>query len=122
MIRQGKYRRILMTILAISLGVSVLSCGPKARKAVSEMDTPSHHTSAGLRLLDQERYADAAGEFDLAIQLDPRYSQAHAGMGLAKAFLGDFAAAFDSMKSAKKYAETKDDKMVVYVDYIRFTR
>jgi tetratricopeptide (TPR) repeat protein len=119
MVRQLKYWNLFVILMAISLGVFILSCAPKARKAVGEMDTPSHHTSSGTRLLDQGKYADAAQEFDLALGLDARYSQAHTGMGQAKASQGDFTAAFDSMKLAKRYAEKKEDKVAAYVGYIR---
>ena len=117
--RQLKYGGLFTILMAISLGALILSCGPKARTAVGEMDTPSHHTVAGTRLLDEGKYDDALREFDLALELDKRYAQAHAGRGLAKGFLGDLAAAFDAMKSAKKYADTKEDSLAVYIGYIR---
>ncbi|MBN1613574.1 MAG: hypothetical protein JW950_03815 [Deltaproteobacteria bacterium] len=119
MIHRNKYRNIWLFILMIGLGAFVVSCGPKARQPVGEMDTPAHHTYVGFKLLDQEKYAEADREFDLALQLDRKYPRAHAGKGLAKAFQGDFKPAFEAMKLAKRYAVSKEDKMAAHVGYIR---
>ena len=45
-------------------------------------------------LLNQEKITDAGREFELALRLDPRYAKAHAGVGLVKAYQGDFAGGF----------------------------
>jgi tetratricopeptide (TPR) repeat protein len=119
MIHQKKYRNILLFILIIAFGLFVVSCGPKVRKPVGEMDTPAHHTYVGVKLLDQGKYVEAAHEFDLALQLDMKYAQAHAGLGLAKAYQGDFKAAFEAMKLAKRHAASKEDKIVAHVGFIR---
>lgn len=114
-----KYRNLLVFVVLITIGMFIVSCAHKPRIAVGEMDTPAHHTSVGMKFLDQGKYPDAQREFDLALQLDRKYSQAHVGAGLVKAYQGDFKAAFDSLDMADKYVKTKDDKVFMHVGYIR---
>ena len=119
MIQRLNYRSLLMFFVVIALGFFIVSCGPKAVKPVSEMDTPEHHFYTGMKFLDQGKYADAKGEFDRAIALDPKYSKAYAGNSLAVAYQGDFKAANESMKQAWKFAKNDDEKIFVHVSRIR---
>ncbi len=105
---------LMMVILLL------ISCGPKARIPTNQLDTPDHHTSTGLRLLDQAKYSDAQREFDLAVQLDPKFSKAHTGIALVKIAIGDFPAAWNNLKKGWKYAGTDDEKLFVYVSRIRY--
>jgi len=109
----------ILFFVVIAMIALTIACAPKARKPVSEMDTPEHHTFTGLKFLDEAKYSDAEREFDLATQLAPGYSRAHAGSALVKVYRGDFKAAFETMKKALGYAETKEDKVFVHVAYIR---
>jgi tetratricopeptide (TPR) repeat protein len=108
-----------MFFVVIVLGVFIVSCGPKAVKPVSEMDTPDHHFYTGMKFLDQKMYPDAKGEFDRALALNPNYSKALAGNGLVAAYMGDFKAANESMKQAWKFAKKDDEKIFVHVGKIR---
>lgn len=72
-------------LMAAVMAVFTISCGPKPVQPLGWLDTPEHHTSTGIRLLQQEKCADAGREFDLALKLDPRYAKAAAGAGLVKA-------------------------------------
>jgi hypothetical protein len=108
-----------MFFVVIALGFFIISCGAKAVKPVSEMDTPEHHFYTGMKFLDQGKYPDAKVEFDRAITLDPKYSKAYAGNGLVAAYLGDIKAANDSMKQAWKFAKKDDEKIFVHVSRIR---
>ncbi|MBI4633179.1 MAG: hypothetical protein HY742_04750 [Deltaproteobacteria bacterium] len=119
MYRQGMFRNILVFLMVSAMGISLASCGPKARPSTNQLDTPEHHTFAGIKLLNQGKYADAQREFDLAVQLAPKYSQAHAGMGLVKAYQGDYKGAFASLKNAGKYAKTDEDNVLFHVGRIR---
>ncbi len=119
MYRQWRCLNFLVLSAVLVLVFSLVSCGPKARIPSSQLDTPEHHTFTGMKLLNQGNYADAQREFDLAIQLDPKYSQAHAGSGLVKAYQGDYKAAFAGLKDAGKYAKTDEDKVFFYVGRIR---
>jgi tetratricopeptide (TPR) repeat protein len=108
-----------MFFVVIALGFFIVSCGPKAVKPVSEMDTPEHHFYTGMKFLDQGKYVDAKGEFDRAIALDLKYSKAFAGNGLVSAYQGDIKAANESMKQAWKFAKKDDEKIFVHVSRIR---
>jgi tetratricopeptide (TPR) repeat protein len=108
-----------MVFVLIAMGIFIISCGPKVVKPVGEMDTPDHHFYTGMKFLDQGKYADAKGEFDQAIALDPKFSKAYAGNSIVKAYQGDFKAANESMKQAWKYAKKDDEKLFVHVCKIR---
>ena len=108
-----------MFFVVIALGFFIVSCAPKAVKPVSEMDTPEHHFYTGMKFLDQGKYAEAKGEFDRAIALDPKYSKAFTGNGIALAYGGDIKAANESMKKAWKFANKDDEKIFVHVSRIR---
>ena len=115
--RIGKVFAIFMLFAAVML---IASCGPKARVATSQMDTPEHHTYTGLKLLGEEKYADAQREFELAIQLDAKYSKGYTGIGLVKIYTGDFDAALDYLKKGWNKANTDEDRIFVYVSRIRY--
>jgi tetratricopeptide (TPR) repeat protein len=119
MVQPLNYRRVLMVFVLIAMGIFIISCGPKVVKPVGEMDTPDHHFYTGMKFLDQGKYADAKGEFDQAIALDPKFSKAYAGNSIVKAYQGDFKAANESMKQAWKYAKKDDEKLFVHVCKIR---
>ena len=96
------------------------SCGPKERVAVSQLDTPGHHTYTGLKLLEFEKYSDARREFKMATQLDANYSKAYAGMALVNISTGKLSAAEDDLEKGLKTAKTGDEKLFVSVAAIRY--
>jgi len=114
-----RFGKAILFFAGIGLVMAVVACGPKARIPVAKMDTAEHHTFTGLRLLEEAKYDDANREFELAIQLAPEYSQAHAGIGLVKAYRGDHQGAAESMRNAWKFAKTKEEKVFVHVGRIR---
>lgn len=99
--------------------MAMLACAPELRKPVSAMDTPEHHSVAGLRLLEEDKYIEAEREFTLAIQIAPEFSQAHAGIALVKAYTGDHDAAAEAIKKAWSNANTKEEKLFVHIARIR---
>ncbi len=109
----------LVMIAGIMIVFSLLSCAPKARQQVSQLDTPQHHTFTGMRLLNQENFIEAEKSFNLALQLDAKYSQAHAGIGLVKAYQGNFKAGLDAANAAIKHAKTNEDNVFAQVAVIR---
>jgi len=111
-------RVIGVAVTALMLMV-IASCGPKAMKPVSEMDTPEHHFFTGMKMIDQGRYDDAHASFARAIQLSPKFSKAFAGHALAFAYQNNFTEAFKQMDTAWSYAKTKDEKLFVHIGYIR---
>lgn len=81
-----------------SLAVFLSSCGPKAIKRESALDTPVSHYRQGLSYLEIENYESAMREFLRSKSLDPRYAPAYEGLALSYLGLGNF-------EEAEKYAE-----------------
>ena len=118
-----KHENIRTLILPFTLCAGVLfliSCAPKTRVAVSQLDTPGHHTFTGLKLLDQEKYTDAKREFEMATQLDAKYSKAYTGMALVNIYIGKFNDASENLALGLKNAKDADEKLFVNVGKIRY--
>jgi tetratricopeptide (TPR) repeat protein len=111
-----KKLQILMMLMACLL---LISCGPKARVPTSQLDTPDHHFATGMKLLTQEKFGDAQRSFDLAIELEPGYARAHAGIGLVKAYQADYKNGLAAMDKAWGYARTAEERLFIHVGYIR---
>jgi len=107
----------ILTILGFLLMLT--SCAKPPRKPEAALDTPEHHVFSGNKLLDKGDYAGAKREFELAIQLDKKYSPAYVGLGLVFAQQNNFEKAYESMKKAKSLAEKPDDKVNARVGMIR---
>jgi tetratricopeptide (TPR) repeat protein len=118
MIESLRYKKlwVLMTLMACLL---LISCGPKARVPASRLDTPDHHFATGMKLLDQEKFGDAQRSFELALELEPRYAKAQAGIGLAKACQADYKGGFAALDRAWKYAGTPEERLFIHIGYIR---
>ncbi len=118
--RQNRLRTVLTILVVLLAAVLLISCGPAPRVPTSQLDTPEHHTYTGMKLLSQEKYADAQREFELAIELDPKFSKAYTGIGLVKTYTADYNAAWASLKMGWKYAKDDAEKIFVYVSRIRY--
>jgi len=116
---QGKSTKPLGLLAALAVGVLMISCSPKAQQSLSRLDTPEHHTFAGIVLLNQEKLADAGREFELALRLDPRNAKAHAGAGLVKAYRGDFAGGLDAIRQSQNYARSNEERIFALVGVVR---
>lgn len=114
-----KHWHMRYLLFAAVIGALLISCGPKVRVPTSQLDTAEHHVATGMNLLKEAKYVDAQREFDLAIQLAPKFSMAHTGLGLAMAYQGDLKGAFDAMDRGWKYAKKDDEKVFAQVGYIR---
>lgn len=120
MFKGNRINKLFSCVMLFAAFLLVVGCsGPKARVSTGEMDTPEHHVFTGLKLIDQEKFADAQREFELALELNNKYSKAYSGMGLAKAYQKDFTQALEQMDMAWKYAQTDDEKLAVHIGYIR---
>jgi len=120
MARQKIFRTLLSIFTLCAVVLFLVSCGPKIRVAVSQLDTPGHHTFTGLKLLDQEKYVDAKREFEMATQLDAKYSKAYTGMALVNIYTSNFNAASENLANGLKYAKDNDEKLFVNVGKIRY--
>ena len=99
--------------------LTIGGCAPKARPPISTLDTPEHHVFSGMKLLEGGRVLDAEREFNLAKELDHKYSPAYRGLGLVLGYRGDLKSAFKTMSQAKKLAETKEERALTYVGIMR---
>lgn len=52
MMNRKRDRIIFFTLLIFASLLTLAGCEPKVRVAVSQLDTPGHHTYAGLKLLE----------------------------------------------------------------------
>lgn len=115
-------KKAFSLILFLAAVLLIVTCGPKARIPVSQLDTPEHHVFTGMKLFDQEKYADAQREFELALQLDAKYSRAHTGVGLVKTFMTppDYRGAADALGKGAKYAKADEETLANKVALIRY--
>lgn len=97
----------------------ITACEAPKRKAESVLDTPDHHVFSGNKLLQKEDYDGALREFQLALQLDPKYPPAHAGTGLAYGYKKDFKKAFESMEKALDLSKTKEHRVEAHTGMVR---
>lgn len=117
-------RRSLLLVLTVfcilfAFGVMITSCAKPPRKPEAALDTPEHHVFSGNKLLEKGDYAGAQREFELALQLDRKFSPAYVGLGLVFANQKNFEKAYENMKKAKGLAEKPDDKVNAHVGMIR---
>ena len=115
-----KDKRIKTLFIFLTAFLLIISCGTKNRVPTSQLDTPQHHTDNGLKLLGQEKYVDARKSFELAVQLDGKYSLAYTGVALANIYTANYDDAWDNLKTGWKYAKTDEEKEFVYVSRIRY--
>ena len=80
------HRQAMLAWLGLAAALLVLAgCGPKPRAAGGALDTPEHHTLRGHDMIDAGDWAGARREFDLALSLDAKHSQALAGKSIVAA-------------------------------------
>jgi tetratricopeptide (TPR) repeat protein len=115
-----RIRTFIFPFIIYTAVLSLVSCGPKARMAVSQLDTPGHHTFTGLKLLDLEKYPDAQREFSMAIELNKNYSRAYTGLALVNIFTGKFDVAAENLTLGSKYASSDEEKLFTNVSKIRY--
>jgi Tfp pilus assembly protein PilF len=109
----------MAALCVTAMVIAVAACGHQPVKPVSEMDTPEHHFFLGQKALDEGRIPDAAMSFDRALQLDPKFSKAHAGKGIVTAYQKDPKGALHHVDTAWRHAGTNDDKAYADIAYIR---
>ena len=112
--------KVLFLVVFIAGILWIAGCGQLPRVPVSQLDTPEHHVFTGMRLLDQEKYADAQREFELALQLDRKYSRAYTGLGLVKTYTADFKGALENLEQGTKYAKADEEILFGHVGMIRY--
>jgi Tfp pilus assembly protein PilF len=111
---------ILRTMVAVFFLAPCIftGCSPKPRIPESVLDTPEHHVSSGFKLLHKNYLFHAKREFELALQLDPGYSDAYRGLGLIYAREKQFEPALESMRRARDTAKTSRQTALTYVGFM----
>lgn len=107
-------------VLFLVAGMMILTgCTHDVRKPTGTLDTPEHHVFTGSKLLKEGKYDAAVLEFKLARELDPKYSPAYNGTGLALGYKGSFEEAFAAMKAAQKRSKGDVETAAAYVGFMR---
>jgi tetratricopeptide (TPR) repeat protein len=116
-----KHKMIIAALVGVLLTAIFFlqGCAPKVRAPESVLDTPEHHVQSGMKLLGLGRYDDAMREFNLAKELDPKYSGAYVGSGLVFGNMGDFKRGLEDMEKAVDLSKTKEQKVDAKVGLIR---
>ena len=117
--RRGLWLISVVICILFSFGAMITSCAKPPRKPEAALDTPEHHVFSGNKLLEKGDHAGAQREFELAIQLDNKYSPAFVGMGLVFASQKSFEKAYGNMKKAKNLAQKPDEKVNAHVGMIQ---
>jgi Tfp pilus assembly protein PilF len=117
--RRGVFSFRAGLLILVVGGMMLSSCAASPRKPEAALDTPEHHVFSGNKLLDKGDYGGAQREFELAIQLDRKYSPAFVGLGLVYGCQNSFEKAYENMKEGKSLAEKKEDRMNAHVGMIR---
>ena len=120
-----------LAALVVLVGLLTLQGCSKPREATGVMDTPDHHALRGNDFLDAGNFAAAEKEFQLALSLDKKFSQAHAGMAVVEANRGNgqtsnitarkaaFNKADNHAGEALSNAKTKEDERAAHVAAMR---
>ena len=108
----------MIAVLFMALGL-LAGCSATPRMPEGRLGTPEHHTSSGFKLLRKNYLFHAEREFELALQLNPEYSDAHRGMGLVYGMKRQFQHAFEAMRRARDTARTKRQLALSYVGFMR---
>ena len=93
--------------------LALIACGPDTIFLRQGLDTPAHHVSNGHLLLDKKKFVDACREFERAKELDPRYTEAYVGLGIAHARNGDLEKGLEMMRMADAMAGSDEERASV---------
>jgi Flp pilus assembly protein TadD len=95
----------------------LISCGPDTIWVRPSLDTPFQHETNGRRLLERGKMDDACREFMRAIELDPQFTNAYIGLGLAQGRKGELQKAKATMDKANTLADSPDERNAVLEGY-----
>lgn len=109
--------RLLIGIVGILLFVA---CGPDTILVRPELDTPNHHTANGNVLLERLKIEAANQEFQRALELDPLYAPAYAGLALVQGRRGNYSAGLETLAKAKNLAKNDKEMQDVEKAYKQF--
>lgn len=124
LIREHKW---MLCVLVVLVALTMTACGGKKKQETAKISPPpakveippEPYTDAGIRLLDQALYDDAAREFAWALKKDKKNARALISQGLAQVYQGGYKAALDSLEDGCKYAKHDVDRLFCKVGWIR---
>jgi tetratricopeptide (TPR) repeat protein len=96
-----------------------LSCGSEMILLRPSLDTPSHHTDNGYRLMAYGKLDAAVQEFTRARELNPSYAPAYVGLGIAYGMQGDLEKGRAVMEQARKLARDNEERKEVEMGFER---
>jgi tetratricopeptide (TPR) repeat protein len=110
-------KRNWLTAVALTVFILVAACGPDTIWVRPGLDTPAQHLHNGHQLLKRGKLDDACREFERARELDPNFTQAYIGLGLALGHKGEFQKGMDVMDQAKVIADSHEEELAVQNGY-----
>ena len=73
-----------LTFYAILILFILTACGPKSLSLKNKLSSPAHHVEVGMVLFEKDKLAEAAREFQLALEMEPKLGKAHIGLALVE--------------------------------------
>jgi tetratricopeptide (TPR) repeat protein len=95
----------------------LIACGPETIWVRPNIDTPTHHIDNGYKLMAYGKIDAAVQEFTRAMELNPRYSPAYVGLGMAYGMQGNPARGRELMRQAQKLAQTDEERREVAMGF-----
>lgn len=116
----GRGCKTLVTLTVFGLVWSLTGCESAHIMPLVQLDSPGNYTYTGMKLLDQEKFSQAAGAFEMALKLDSKNSQALTGRGLVRAYTSDFRGAKADLDRARTLAVTDTERLLNHTAMIRY--
>ena len=116
----GRGCKTLVTLTVFGLVWSLTGCESALLMPLVQLDSPGNYTYTGMKLLDQDKFSQAAGAFEMALKLDSKNSQALTGRGLVRAYTSDFRGAKADLDRARTLAVTDTERLLNHTAMIRY--
>jgi len=94
-------KKLNLPLLLVTITLSVFACGPQITSQ-SDVDSPEYHYKAGMRYLESEDFESAINSFQRSVDLDKKFAQGYAGLGLAYGLTGNLKTGRKNMDTALK--------------------
>lgn len=114
-------RKTAPILLLAGLGIMccLKGCAPGRMSPEHSLTSPQYHVQGGMKFLGLHKYDDAQREFELGKELDPVFSKAYVGSGLAWAYKNNPERGLKDINKAKDLANTDEEKVFASVGLIR---
>ncbi|MCJ8500324.1 tetratricopeptide repeat protein [Desulfatitalea alkaliphila] len=98
----------------------LVGCGPETIFVRPFLDTPEQHVRNGEILLRQYKWEDAVREFQRAVELDPDYTVAYVGLGVAYAQHDEWERGLQMLSKADTLAQNQEERAAVENGWAKF--